>query len=107
MGAFINLAEGIIKSVSVPVMAVGRINLPEVAESILEEGKADLIGMHGLGKAMRDGHLVRGGGFAGLNDPELNRLKTLADRLLFVTVGAFALSLGYIFLFIGPGVVAK
>jgi 2,4-dienoyl-CoA reductase-like NADH-dependent reductase (Old Yellow Enzyme family) len=45
MGTFVNLAEAIKKSVSVPVMAVGRINLPEVAESILEEGKADLIGI--------------------------------------------------------------
>jgi 2,4-dienoyl-CoA reductase (NADPH2) len=45
MGTFVNLAEAIKKSVSVPVMAVGRINLPEVAESILKEGKADLIGV--------------------------------------------------------------
>lgn len=45
MGTFVHLAEAIKKSVSVPVMAVGRINLPEVAESILEEGKADLIGI--------------------------------------------------------------
>ncbi|MBI4768030.1 MAG: NADH:flavin oxidoreductase [Deltaproteobacteria bacterium] len=45
MGTFVNLAQAIKKSVSVPVMAVGRINLPEVAESILEEGKADLIGI--------------------------------------------------------------
>jgi 2,4-dienoyl-CoA reductase-like NADH-dependent reductase (Old Yellow Enzyme family) len=45
MGTFAHLAEAIKKSVTVPVMAVGRINLPEVAESILEEGKADLIGI--------------------------------------------------------------
>jgi 2,4-dienoyl-CoA reductase-like NADH-dependent reductase (Old Yellow Enzyme family) len=45
MGTFVPLAEAIKKSVSVPVMAVGRINLPEVAESILEERKADLIGI--------------------------------------------------------------
>ncbi len=45
MGTFVPLAEAIKKSVAVPVMAVGRINLPEVAESILEEGKADLIGI--------------------------------------------------------------
>jgi hypothetical protein len=37
--------------------AVGRINLPEVAESILEEGKPHLIAMHRLGKAKRNGHL--------------------------------------------------
>jgi 2,4-dienoyl-CoA reductase-like NADH-dependent reductase (Old Yellow Enzyme family) len=45
MGTFVYLAEAIKKSVSVPVMAVGRINLPEVAESILEGGQADLIGI--------------------------------------------------------------
>jgi 2,4-dienoyl-CoA reductase-like NADH-dependent reductase (Old Yellow Enzyme family) len=45
MGAFVHLSESIKKSVTVPVMAVGRINLPEVAESILEEGKADLVGI--------------------------------------------------------------
>jgi 2,4-dienoyl-CoA reductase (NADPH2) len=45
MGTFVHLAEAIKKTVSVPVMAVGRINLPEVAESILEEGRADLIGI--------------------------------------------------------------
>jgi len=45
MGTFVNLAEAIKKRVSVPVMAVGRINLPEVAESILNEGRADLIGI--------------------------------------------------------------
>jgi 2,4-dienoyl-CoA reductase (NADPH2) len=42
---FVFLAEAIKRVVSVPVMAVGRINLPEVAESILEEGRADLIGI--------------------------------------------------------------
>jgi len=45
MGTFVYLAEAIKKFVSAPVMAVGRINLPEVAESILEEGRADLIGI--------------------------------------------------------------
>ena len=45
MGTFVFLAEAIKKVVSVPVMAVGRINLPEVAESILGEGRADLIGI--------------------------------------------------------------
>ena len=45
MGTFVYLAEAIKKFVSVPVMAVGRINLPEVAESILTEGRADLIGI--------------------------------------------------------------
>ena len=37
-----DLAEGIKKSVTIPVMAVGKIT-PEAGEKILEEGKADLI----------------------------------------------------------------
>jgi 2,4-dienoyl-CoA reductase-like NADH-dependent reductase (Old Yellow Enzyme family) len=45
MGSFVPQAQAIKKGVSVPVMAVGRINLPQVAESILREGKADLIGI--------------------------------------------------------------
>jgi 2,4-dienoyl-CoA reductase (NADPH2) len=45
MGTFVFLAEAIKKKVSIPVMAVGRINLPEVAELILEERQADLIGI--------------------------------------------------------------
>jgi 2,4-dienoyl-CoA reductase (NADPH2) len=45
MGTFVYLAEAIKKSVSVPVMAVGRINVPEVAESILTQGRADLVGI--------------------------------------------------------------
>ena len=44
-GCFIHLAQGIKKVVSVPVMAVGRIRKPEMAETILQEGKADLICM--------------------------------------------------------------
>jgi len=43
MGTYVYLAEAIKQEVSVPVIAVGRINTPEVAESILTEGKADLI----------------------------------------------------------------
>jgi 2,4-dienoyl-CoA reductase-like NADH-dependent reductase (Old Yellow Enzyme family) len=45
MGTFVHLAEAIKRSVTVPVMAVGRINVPEVAESILMEKRADLIGI--------------------------------------------------------------
>jgi len=45
MGTFVYLAEAIKKAVSVPVMAVGRINLPEVAESIVAGGRADLVGL--------------------------------------------------------------
>jgi len=44
-GCLVHLAEGIKKAVNVPVIAVGRINNPELAERILEEGKADLIGL--------------------------------------------------------------
>jgi NADPH-dependent 2,4-dienoyl-CoA reductase/sulfur reductase-like enzyme len=43
MGTFVYLAEAIKKTVKIPVVAVGRINTPEIAESILAEGKADLI----------------------------------------------------------------
>ena len=44
-GTFVHLAAGIKQAVSVPVMAVGRINFPEPAESFLNDGKADLIGI--------------------------------------------------------------
>jgi 2,4-dienoyl-CoA reductase-like NADH-dependent reductase (Old Yellow Enzyme family)/thioredoxin reductase len=44
-GCFENLAEGIKKLVKIPVIAVGRINDPQVAERILQEQKADLIAM--------------------------------------------------------------
>jgi 2,4-dienoyl-CoA reductase (NADPH2) len=45
MGTFVPLAESIRKSVSVPVIAVGRINTGAVAESILDQDRADLIGV--------------------------------------------------------------
>jgi 2,4-dienoyl-CoA reductase-like NADH-dependent reductase (Old Yellow Enzyme family)/thioredoxin reductase len=48
-GCFLDLAEGIKKAVDVPVSAVGRIVSPELAESILAEGKADIIS---LGRAL-------------------------------------------------------
>jgi 2,4-dienoyl-CoA reductase-like NADH-dependent reductase (Old Yellow Enzyme family)/thioredoxin reductase len=38
-------AEATKKAVSIPVIASGSINLPALAESILEEGKGDLIGL--------------------------------------------------------------
>lgn len=43
--AFVDNAAGIKSAVSVPVIAVGRINDVEVAESVLESGKADLVTM--------------------------------------------------------------
>jgi 2,4-dienoyl-CoA reductase-like NADH-dependent reductase (Old Yellow Enzyme family)/thioredoxin reductase len=42
-GCFVDLAEGIKEVVEVPVTAVGRILHPELAEQILESGKADLV----------------------------------------------------------------
>jgi 2,4-dienoyl-CoA reductase-like NADH-dependent reductase (Old Yellow Enzyme family)/thioredoxin reductase len=42
-GTFAHLAAAIKKKVSIPVVAVGRINTPEAAEAILAEGKADLV----------------------------------------------------------------
>lgn len=44
-GAIVNLAEAIKKVVNVPVITVGKIWDPRVAERILEEGKADFIAM--------------------------------------------------------------
>jgi len=43
MGTFVQLAEMVKRRVSVPVIAVGRINKLEIAEPILADGKADLI----------------------------------------------------------------
>ena len=45
MGTFVPLAESIRRSVSVPVIAVGRINTAEVAEAILTENRSELIGV--------------------------------------------------------------
>jgi 2,4-dienoyl-CoA reductase-like NADH-dependent reductase (Old Yellow Enzyme family)/thioredoxin reductase len=44
-GAFAHLAEKIKGCVSIPVIAANRINDPFIAEKILAEGKADLVGM--------------------------------------------------------------
>ncbi|HBP65133.1 MAG TPA: NADH:flavin oxidoreductase [Desulfosporosinus sp.] len=44
-GAYAYLALGIKQAVSIPVIACNRINTPELAEEILQEGKADFIGM--------------------------------------------------------------
>jgi 2,4-dienoyl-CoA reductase-like NADH-dependent reductase (Old Yellow Enzyme family)/thioredoxin reductase len=44
-GCFVSLAEGIKSAVSVPVITVGRIMTPELAEKILRENKADLVTM--------------------------------------------------------------
>jgi 2,4-dienoyl-CoA reductase-like NADH-dependent reductase (Old Yellow Enzyme family) len=42
-GTFVNLAAAVKTNVTVPVIAVGRINSPSLAESVLVEEKADLI----------------------------------------------------------------
>lgn len=42
-GCYAHLAGAVKKNVSVPVIAVGRLHKPEVAEAVLSEGKADLI----------------------------------------------------------------
>jgi NADPH2 dehydrogenase len=44
-GYMASLAQAVKKEVKVPVIAAGRISTPARAESILEEGKADLIGL--------------------------------------------------------------
>jgi 2,4-dienoyl-CoA reductase-like NADH-dependent reductase (Old Yellow Enzyme family)/thioredoxin reductase len=44
-GCFIHLASGIKSVVNLPVITVGRILNPEMAEKALEEGKADLVSM--------------------------------------------------------------
>ncbi len=54
-GVFVHLAQGIKFVVGVPVITVGRIRTPELANQILEENKADLVSM---GRALiADPHL--------------------------------------------------
>jgi 2,4-dienoyl-CoA reductase-like NADH-dependent reductase (Old Yellow Enzyme family) len=43
MGTYISQAEAIKKAVDIPVIAVGRINSPEVAEAIISQNRADLV----------------------------------------------------------------
>jgi 2,4-dienoyl-CoA reductase (NADPH2) len=43
-GGFVYLAQGIKQAVSIPVMACNRINDPQLADRILRDGQADLIG---------------------------------------------------------------
>jgi len=44
-GAFVPLSESVKKAVSIPVITVGRLD-PELGEQVLEEEKADFIGLH-------------------------------------------------------------
>ena len=54
-GVFVHLAEAIKAAVNIPVIAVGRIRTPQLADRIIREGKADLVSM---GRALiADAHL--------------------------------------------------
>jgi len=44
-GCLVHLASAVKERVGIPVIAVGRINSPEIAESIILEGKADIVAM--------------------------------------------------------------
>ena len=44
-GAFVRFAEEVKKHVSIPVVTVGRIKSPIIADAIIREGKADLVAM--------------------------------------------------------------
>ncbi len=44
-GCFVHLAERVKEKVALPVVAVGRIKTPEMAEQIIKEGKADMVAM--------------------------------------------------------------
>jgi 2-enoate reductase len=48
-GSWINFSEAVKKAVRIPVIAVGKLGYPEIAEGILQEGRADFIG---LGRAL-------------------------------------------------------
>ena len=52
---FSHIWQGIRDAVEVPVLGMGRINSPELAEELLSEGKADLIGM--VRELIADPHL--------------------------------------------------
>jgi 2,4-dienoyl-CoA reductase-like NADH-dependent reductase (Old Yellow Enzyme family) len=44
-GCFVHLAEAVKKKVAIPVIAVGRIKKPEMAEAIIRDGKADMVAL--------------------------------------------------------------
>ncbi len=44
-GVLIHLARGISKAVAIPVIAIGKINTPELAEKVIEDGDADFVAM--------------------------------------------------------------
>ena len=53
--AYSYLWEGIKQAVDIPVIGIGRINTPELAEWVLAEGKADMVGM--VRELIADPHL--------------------------------------------------
>ena len=53
--AYSYLWEGIKNAVDIPVIGIGRINTPELAEWVLAEGKADMVGM--VRELIADPHL--------------------------------------------------
>ena len=44
-GCFVHLAEAVKKTVSIPVIAVGRIKDPEMADAVIRQGRADMVAM--------------------------------------------------------------
>ena len=48
-GCMVDMAEKVKKVVKIPVLAVGRLGIPELAEGIIEDGKADIVA---LGRAL-------------------------------------------------------
>ena len=42
-GCMVNMAEEVKKVVHIPVIAVGRLDIPELAEQVIAEGKADIV----------------------------------------------------------------
>jgi 2,4-dienoyl-CoA reductase-like NADH-dependent reductase (Old Yellow Enzyme family)/thioredoxin reductase len=44
-GALVHLARGIRKAVAIPVVAIGKINTPELAEKVIGDGDADFVAM--------------------------------------------------------------
>jgi 2,4-dienoyl-CoA reductase-like NADH-dependent reductase (Old Yellow Enzyme family) len=44
-GCFVHLAEAVKERVSIPVVAVGRIKSPDMADSIIRNNKADMIAL--------------------------------------------------------------
>ncbi len=44
-GCFVHLAEEVKKHVSIPVITAGRIKIPDHADQIIQEGKADMVAM--------------------------------------------------------------